>query len=335
MKFQTIGLLILTLGLCASAQAQAEKQDTILVCRGRQCAATTYSMTRGFLFNKLVQLVNENKGKNILLCEADSFSHVCLKEGITVPATSAMTAIDLVIPSVKLADSKMIAGQSGLDLILDYKVYANQTAPACQLGLSRLTVDYVDKVELTTNDFTCQITETGKTDVNVSFNIDYIDFDYGFLGGWYTVGVGETVQGDASGYVMMRMTNMAPLEPDVEVLNMAEQIIEVKPEQKWEYDYEYEVPLPPEKNVVIETKPEILEETEPVEVVEEPVAEEPVVIKPKQAPEVIKPQVKIEYRPRTIKTTVTEKTVIVPDSDLGDVIPPMERTEIPTTVIKP
>lgn len=197
------------LGVMGIGQAEAQMPaipSSVLVCRAHQCAAASYSMTRGFLFNKVNQMMGENIGKKALICEADPISHVCLNEGIQIPAQAAFATTDIVIPSVHIVDTKLTNGTPQLNVVLDFQVQANQTIPRCEAVISRLNVAYVDKVEWTIPDFSCHITETGNTSMNASFNIDYIDFDYGFIGGYYTFGVGESVQGEKSGYVLMRLT---------------------------------------------------------------------------------------------------------------------------------
>ena len=150
MRLQNFGLICLTaVGIGLSA-TDVRAADTVLVCRARQCAAASYSMTRGFLFNKIAQMMEGNIGKTALLCEADPVSHVCLSEGIQAEANAAFARTQITIPTVQIVDSKLLKGSTGMDLVLDYAVRANNTTPRCQLALSRLNVDYVDKVEMKT-----------------------------------------------------------------------------------------------------------------------------------------------------------------------------------------
>lgn len=299
MKFQIFGLICLTaIGMClpVAAQTDAKSSSSVLVCRARQCAVASYSMTRGFLFNKIAQMMEGNIGKTALLCEADPVSHVCLSEGIRVQAEAAFAKTQIFIPTVKIVDTKLLKGGVGMDLVLDYDIRANHTIPRCQLGISRLNVDYVDKVEMTTSDFSCALTETGNTSLNVTYNIDYLDFDYGFIGAWYTLGVGEAVRGDKIGYVLMRLTDKVPLKTVVQ---------SPREEQK------NTAPVVDTKGVSVEAviEPDILAET---------------AVTPKQT--VIKTEKTTAVRPKTIKTTVTETTTIIPGPNGGNAVLPTFRT---------
>ena len=293
MRLQNFGLICLTaVGIGLSA-TDVRAADTVLVCRARQCAAASYSMTRGFLFNKIAQMMEGNIGKTALLCEADPVSHVCLSEGIQAEANAAFARTQITIPTVKIVDSKLLKGSTGMDLVLDYAVRANNTTPRCQLALSRLNVDYVDKVEMKTGDFSCALTQTGNTSLNLSYNIDYLDFDYGFVGGWYTLGIGEAVRGDKTGYVLMRLTDKAP-------------IAAIAP-----------APVPAGQ-----------EATAPIGVAPVPVVE-PAILKetaPAETQTVTTTKTATPVRPRTIKTTVTETTTIIPGPNGGNAVLPAFRT---------
>ncbi|MDD3669118.1 MAG: hypothetical protein PHX68_02390, partial [Alphaproteobacteria bacterium] len=202
----------LALGLACPALSQTDGYSSrrILICRGKQCAASEYAMSRGFLLNKLAELMNRNIGRRAFLCEADPVSRACVMPGIHLAAQTGMTAVTLSIPDVLLVDAKYLNGATGLDMILDYNVKANKTFPKCQASPARLSVDSIDKVQIASGDFACPIVELGTASVNATFNVDYIDFDYGVLGVYYTLGVGEAVRGDRTGYALMRWTADLP-----------------------------------------------------------------------------------------------------------------------------
>lgn len=304
MKLYTSGLLLLSaclLSMPSVAQNGEQPRNSVLVCRARQCAETSYSMSQGFLFNKIDQMMKRNVGKAILLCEADPVSHVCLTQGLTVPARTLLEDIDVKIDGLKLTDEQLINGQTALDVVLDYKIRANETFPKCQLGVSRLTVSAVDKVELTTDDFVCYMTETGRTAVNATYNVDYLDFDYGFIGAYYTIGIGEALKGDKTGYVLMRFTDKAPW-------NESETEEEIQAETSEDISVEIEAALP-----------EILKQTAPAEdIVQEEVAEEVIETEEPKQEVVVEPVKETVVEPqkptqKVVKTTIVEKTTILSD----------------------
>ena len=122
MKYYTLGFILASVLLGAtSSQAQIDNlsSNSVLVCRSHQCAEASYTMTKGFLFNKIAQMMEKNAGKDILVCEADPHTHICLSEGITIPAQSSMSPVNMTIKNLKLVDDKKLNGSTGLDLVLD------------------------------------------------------------------------------------------------------------------------------------------------------------------------------------------------------------------------
>jgi len=326
MKKYMSGFIALSLvagALPAAAQIDNLSSTSVLVCRSHQCALAPYSMTKGFLFNKIAQMMEKNVGKTVLVCEADPATHICLEEGISIPADTSYSPVQVTLQRMKLADEKKLNGSTGLDLVWDYQVKADRVYPPCQLALSRLTVEYTDKVELTTQDFLCNITETGETALNATYNIDYLDFDYGFIGAYYTIGMGGTVRGDKTGYALFRFTAKPPVvveaepepEPEPEIIipvpepQVQETIVTTAPVVQ-----KVEVPLPPPQPVVVETKP--------IRVVPEIVIRH----EPAPAPAPAEPP-----KPTVIKTTTVEKMVITSDGT-RQVTPPEVRTIIDGTV---
>lgn len=196
---------------------EAKTPYSILVCRSKQCAKAEYSMTREFLYNRMLKMFESNLNKDILLCEADPVSRVCYNHGIRVPANTNMFDVEITIPSARLLDAKLLKGQTALDLIFDYAVDINGMRAVCQSSITRLSVDFIDKAQMISPGFDCRFTTTGNTALNASYNIDYVDFDYGTIGAYYTVGIAEAIRGGASGYLLMRF-----VEPQVPTESKAE-----------------------------------------------------------------------------------------------------------------
>ncbi|MDY6407713.1 MAG: hypothetical protein SPL08_03305 [Pseudomonadota bacterium] len=337
MKKYAYSLLFLSgiiANLSATAQIDNLSSTSVLVCRAHQCANAPYSMTKGFLFNKIAQMMEQNVGKNILVCEADPNTHICLKEGISVPADTSFAPVLVTIQNLKLADEKKLNGATGLDLVLDYRVKADKTYPSCQLALSRLMVNYTDQVELTSRDFICNITETGRTSLNATYNIDYLDFDYGFIGAYYTIGIGEAVQGDKTGYALFRFTANPPVitEGTEALSDSTSMTVEVVPEILQETIPEVSVqeeiiqsePTIQQVSVPLPTPsaPATVVEAKPIRVVPE------IVIRQEPAPS---SQSDGSPQPTVIKTTTIEKMVITSDGK-RQITPPETRTIFDGTI---
>lgn len=304
MKKHSLGLMVLiasvtTVGI---AVAQTKPADTLLVCRSRQCADASYSMTRGFLFNKITQLFNNNRGRTVLICEADPISHACLSEGIQVPAQAAFTQTHISINSLKLHDIKIIPNSDDLAVAWDYQIQAGGTYPQCELGVSGVSVSTVNKVEMTTQDFACNLTQTGNTSVNASYSVDYLDFDYGFIGAYYTIGIGEAVTGEKTGYALFRFTNREPLTMETVDETETDTMITATTTAAAESASQASEPAP----ITLKSDPAIVTET--------------VAVMPD-----------LEPLPTTVrKTTVTETTIITPDTTQPIAQPPEARTRVPT-----
>ena len=319
MKKYISGLMVLSLAvgaLPAAAQIDNLSSTSVLVCRSHQCANAPYSMTKGFLFNKIAQMMEKNVGKTVLVCEADPATHICLEEGISVPADTSYSPVQVTVQRMKLTDEKKLNGSTGLDLVWDYRIKADRTYPPCQLALSRLSVEYTDKVELTTQDFMCNITETGQTSLNATYNINYLDFDYGFIGAYYTIGIGGAVRGDKTGYALFRFTAKPDIVPEsVESAPVAQEVVQEEIITTPPVVRSVEVPLPPPPQP--QPAPVVIE-TQPIRVVPE------IVIR-QEAP--VAPQPVTPPQPTVIKTTTVEKMVITSDGN-RQVTPPEVRTII-------
>ena len=313
----TLGLLAILAALPAGAQIDNLSSTSILVCRSHQCADASYSMTKGFLFNKIAQMMDRNIGKTVLVCEADPHTHVCLKEGITIPVTTAFAESDLTIQNLKLTDEKKLSGATGLDLVWDYRINVGNTYPSCELALSRLNVNYTDQVEITSDDVICRVTETGRTSLNATYNVNYLDFDYGFIGAYYTIGVGEAVRGDKTGYALFRFTAQPEASAVPEVTPVSPAPVTVAPAPVPEILKETApASVKSEKNVPLAAK-------DPLATVDMPTP--PLRIVPKIIIQNPAPESTLE--PRVIKTTTVEKTVITSDG-VRHVTPPTTRTLI-------
>lgn len=225
--FLFLGAVALLAGTSADARVQTPK-SSVLVCRAHQCALAEYSMTREFLFNKLENLFEKNSGKAVLLCDADPTARVCYNSALEMPADSRIVPTRTRIPTATIVDAKL-EDNLHLNLILDFKVFVNQTKPRCQAAAARLSVPFVDKVLLSVPEFGCDLTASGTTKFNMNYHIDYVDFDYGVLGAYYTIGVGEVFRGGKTGYMLMRFTERMQMPDTTDIMAPHRMPAEVSP----------------------------------------------------------------------------------------------------------
>lgn len=200
---------VLTLGLAMGANATLSS-NSLIICRGMQCADAKYTMSKEYLFNQIADLFEKNITKEVLLCEADPASHRCIEPGIRLNGQTNNVKANISIESAEVVDSKLLKGQTAIDTILDFAVDANGTRPRCQSALSQLRVMSIDDVQMNVGGFDCSFTETGNSTMNMSYKIDMIDFDYGLMGAYYTLGSGQVMRGGKNGYVLWRFTEKMP-----------------------------------------------------------------------------------------------------------------------------
>ena len=57
---------------------------------------------------------------------------------------------------------------------------------------------------LSNREFTCNMTSDGMSNVSLLVNIDYIDLDYGIIGGYYSLGMQGPTTGGGTGYALFK-----------------------------------------------------------------------------------------------------------------------------------
>ena len=189
--------------------------NSLLVCRDKQCAPADLSMTKEYIYNTLAHLVDNNLDTTALLCEANAQAHVCINPYITVPARVGVTPAYVYFDGVKLIDGTAVKGETALNLALGYNLsYNGQTPTVCKPDTAMLYVKGNNEIVLNGNGFKCEMTSVGATTIRIMFTIDYIDMDYGYLGGYYSIGLSGPAMGGGNGYGMIRLPKDAhPLNP--------------------------------------------------------------------------------------------------------------------------
>ncbi len=189
--------------------------NSLIVCRDKQCAPAELSKSREYIFNALAQLVDNNLDSTALLCEANAQTHVCTNPYLTVPAKIGVTPAYVYFDGVKIIDAAIANGKTAFDLVLGYNLsYNGQTPTICKPDEAMLYVKNNNRIVLNGNGFKCDMTSVGTTQIRVMFNVDYIDLDYGYIGGYYSIGLSGPAYGGGSGYSLIRLIKDAhPLNP--------------------------------------------------------------------------------------------------------------------------
>ena len=191
--------------------------NSLIVCRAKQCAPAELSMSREYIFNALAHIVDNNLDATALLCEANPQAHVCTNPYLTVPAKVGVTPAYVFFDGVKVVDASVVKGKTALNLALGYNLsYNGQTPTVCKPDTAMMYVKSNNDVVLNGNGFKCEMTSVGTTTIRVMFDIDYIDLDYGYIGGYYSIGLLGPANGGGSGYGLIRLPKDAhPLNPEL------------------------------------------------------------------------------------------------------------------------
>lgn len=180
-----------------------------IVCLNRQCLPANQAVTKEHLLEHVNHLLKVSTNSPISICEADPVSKNCLKKGITIPLQISTSNINLDILSAKLTDVKDIPGTAGIDMIVDYQTKAGNIFPTCQTAFSRLGIFDNNAIQIIAPDFSCYLTQTMPVSFSLSQYVDYINFDDGLLGIYYTIG---SHVGNKNGYAILKFQNLEPFK---------------------------------------------------------------------------------------------------------------------------
>ena len=212
--FKKFGLLSF-FGLCAlyatSAQAQfmpAKMPTSVIVCRSKQCAPAKISMSREYIFNTLLHMLDSNARKKAQICEANAATHSCTEQYVSVPITVGVAPAYMYLDDVKITDVSINPQNTmALNLVLNWHVTYNGQTPVCRPSKTLLYAKDVNNIIMEDNGYACRMTTVGVTSIKTMIAIDYVDIDYGYIGGFYSIGLSGPAYGGGSGYMILRLPN--------------------------------------------------------------------------------------------------------------------------------
>lgn len=206
--------------------APLQMPRNVVVCRAKQCAPLKLSMSKEYIYNSLTQLLRSNNNQKALVCAADTGSHNCYANYISLPITVGITPAYMYVDSVKISDVHIMKGVRSANLMLNYNVTYNGQTPDCAPDKTLLYVKNADNIVLEDDGYQCKMTTIGTTTIKTLFLIDYIDLDYGFIGGYYSIGLSGPAYGGGSGYMLMRLPQVsyptAPQKAEAKAPKMTE-----------------------------------------------------------------------------------------------------------------
>ena len=201
-------------GMTVDNQPRLKMPSSIVVCRSKQCAPAKLSMSKEFIYNTLLHMFDSNARQKALVCAADDNTHACIEEYVSIPVTIGVTPGHVYIDDVKIADVSLNDQNTmAFNLMLNWGVTDNGQTPVCRPSKTVVFAKNVNNVLLEDNGYDCKMTTIGISTIKTLFAIDYIDIDFGYIGGFYSIGVSGPAYGGASGYMLLRLPEEITLNP--------------------------------------------------------------------------------------------------------------------------
>lgn len=176
----------------------------VVICRNFGCTRLNDRITRTFLFNSLANMFMMNQHSRLYICEADPFSRDCLQSGISFPVRSGIANAIVKIPKASVSQVNISTGLSRATIGMTYDFLVNGIDRRCEQTVMDIIVPVNSQATLSNREFACNLTSDGISSVSLLVNIDYIDLDYGILGGYYSFGMQGATTGGGTGYALFK-----------------------------------------------------------------------------------------------------------------------------------
>jgi hypothetical protein len=176
----------------------------MVICRNFGCTRLNDKITRSFLFNSLANMFMMNAHSRVYICEADPFSRDCLQSGISFPVRSGIANAMVKIPKATISQVSVSTGLSKATVGMTYEFLVNGINRVCEPTVMDLMVPVNSEAVLSNREFSCNMTSDGISSVSLILSIDYIDLDYGIIGGYYSLGMQGPTTGGGTGYALLK-----------------------------------------------------------------------------------------------------------------------------------
>ncbi len=176
----------------------------MIICRNFGCTRLNDRITRTFLFNSLANMFMMNAHSRVYICEADPFSRDCLQSGISFPVQSGIANAMVKIPKATISQVNVSTGLSKATVGMTYEFLVNGIDRQCEPTVMDIVVPINSQATLSNREFACNMTSDGISSISLLISIDYIDLDYGILGGYYSIGSQGPTTGGGTGYALFK-----------------------------------------------------------------------------------------------------------------------------------
>ena len=145
-----------------------------------------------------------NAHSRVYICEADPYSRDCLQSGISFPVRSGIANAMVKIPKGTISQVSMSTGLSKATVGMTYEFLVNGINRVCEPTVMDIVVPVNSEAILSNREFACNMTSDGISSVSLIVSLDYIDLDYGILGGYYSLGMQGPTTGGGTGYALFK-----------------------------------------------------------------------------------------------------------------------------------
>lgn len=215
MKTNNLWILSGLLGMTCLAQTAVA--NPVTVCRLGQCVPAKNLLSAEQMYDYTNALFDANIGQNMTFCQADPITKSCYQPDMVVSVASPVIQSDVRLSKAVLLDAKEGKNPNTLSALLDMEVEANGTYPLCESVHGVVAVHSADKISITGYPFKCAFTDASDTVLSLNFDVDFVDFDVGKIGAFYTLGARQAMVGDTTGYVVLTMAH--PVATTFELTN--------------------------------------------------------------------------------------------------------------------
>lgn len=176
----------------------------MVICRNFNCTRLNDRITRNFLFNSLSTMFMMNGYSRLYICEADPFSRDCLQSGISFPVRNGIANAIAKIPKASISQVNLSTGLSRASIGMTYTLLVNGIDRRCEQTVMDIVIPVNSQATLVNREFSCNLTSDSNSSLSLLINLDYIDLDYGILGGYYSIGTQGSTSGGATGYALFK-----------------------------------------------------------------------------------------------------------------------------------
>jgi hypothetical protein len=194
---------------CAGTPQQFEVKE-VYVCAADQCGPAGRSVTASQMLQAMYNLLQRNDGKDYTFCSSDPQTRGCESEGVChfvqggpIPGIGCQARGNL--SQIKIdGEGRKLLGRGN-----DYKTFI-AVPLVCVSHDTTVSVRTVDEITLEATPYYCNWMGVGNMSVSFNLAVDFVDFDRGRLGGYYSHAVAGNAFGKGSGYALLQFAEPMP-----------------------------------------------------------------------------------------------------------------------------